>query len=70
MYGGAPPRFDISGEFRSLRGEGYANDALNYFLRALMSMAVAAEAFGDEELFSEMRAKVAELESAMQARRR
>jgi len=41
MYGGAPPRFDVSGEFRSLRSEEHAADALNYFLRALFSMAFA-----------------------------
>jgi hypothetical protein len=68
MYGGAPPRFDISGEFRNLRREEHADDALNYFLRALFSMAYAAKAFGDEELFSEMRAEAAKLEARMQAR--
>jgi hypothetical protein len=44
------------------------NDALNYFLRALFSMAFAAKAFGDEDLFSEMRAEAAKLEAIMQAR--
>jgi hypothetical protein len=68
MYGGTPPRFDISGEFRSLRGEEHADDALNYFLRALFSMAFAAKAFGDEELFLEMRARAAKLEAIMKAR--
>jgi len=68
MYGGMPPRFDISGEFRNLRREENANDALNYFLRALFSMAFAAKAFGDENLFSEMRAEAAKLEARMQAR--
>jgi hypothetical protein len=68
MYGGWPPRFDISGEYRSLRGEGHANDALNYFLRALFSMAFAAKAFGDEALFEEMRAEAAKLDARMQAR--
>jgi hypothetical protein len=68
MYGGLPPRFDVSGDFRSLRGEEHADDALNYFLRALFSMAFAAKAFGDEELFSEMRAEAAKLEARMQSR--
>jgi hypothetical protein len=68
MYGGAPPRFDVSGEFRNLRRGEHTDDALNYFLRALFSMAFAAKAFGDEELFSEMRGKAAELEARMGAR--
>jgi hypothetical protein len=67
MYGGLPPRFDVSGEFRSLRGEEHANDALNYFLRALFSMAYAAKAFGDEVLFSEMLAEADKLDARMQA---
>lgn len=68
MCGGAPARFDISGEFRSLRGEEHADDALNYFLRALFSIAFAAKAFGDEELFLEMHAKSTRLEAIMQSR--
>lgn len=68
MYGGVPPRFDISGEFKSLRGEEHANDALNYFLRALFSMTFAAKAFGDEELFSEMRDAAGLLEKKMYSR--
>ena len=67
MCGGQPPRFDVSGDFRILRGEEHADDALNYFLRALLSMAFAAKAFDDEELFSEMRAEAAKLEAIMQA---
>jgi hypothetical protein len=68
MYGGWSPGFDISGENRTLRSEEAANDALNYFLRALFSMAFAAKAFGDEALFGEMRAEAAKLEARMQAR--
>jgi hypothetical protein len=68
MYDGWPPRFDISGEYRTLRGEEHANDALNYFLRALFAMAFAAKAFGDEALFQEMREEAAKLKARMQAR--
>ena len=57
------------GEFRNLRGEEHADDALNYFYRALLSMAFAAKAFGDEELFSQMRATAAKLEERMKALR-
>lgn len=69
MYGGIPPRFDVSGESRSLRSGVHADDALNYFLRALFSMAFAAKAFGDEQLFSEINAKAGEIELVMKARR-
>jgi hypothetical protein len=68
MYGGWSPGFDINGENRTLRAEEAANDALNYFLRALFSIAYAAKAFGDEELFLEMRAEADKLEARMQAR--
>jgi len=69
MYGGVPPRFDVSGEFRRLRSGEHADDALNYFYRALLSMALAGKAFGDEELFTEMRAEAAKLEEKIKARR-
>jgi hypothetical protein len=67
MCGGEPPRFDVSGKFRTLRGEEHADDALNYFYRALLSMALAAKAFGEEELFSEMRDEAAKLEARMKS---
>jgi hypothetical protein len=41
---------------------------LNYFLRALHSMALVAKAFGDETLFEAMLAEADELEARMQAR--
>lgn len=66
MYGGLPPRFDIKGEFRDFRIEEHADDALNYFLRALFTMAIAAKAFGDESLFVELREKAAKLHDTMQ----
>jgi hypothetical protein len=65
MYGGNPPRFDVSGEFRHFRGTEHADDALNYFLRAVFAMAFAAMAFGDQELFSSMRAHAAKIEAGM-----
>jgi hypothetical protein len=69
MYGGWPPRFDLSGESGTWRGEGAANDALNYFHRALFSMAFAATAFGDQALFEEMRAEADKLEARIQVRK-
>jgi hypothetical protein len=65
MHGGTPPRFDVSGEFRSFRSREHADDALNYFLRSVFSMAFAAKAFGDEELCSRMRAYAKTIESEM-----
>jgi hypothetical protein len=62
MYGGMPPRFDVKGDFRSYRMQEHADDALNYFFRALHLMAFAAKAFGDEEMFAELYRKIGELE--------
>jgi hypothetical protein len=67
MCGGEPARFDVSGRFRHLRAAEHTEDALNYFFRALVSMAFAAKAIGDEELFSRMRTAASELEVNMQA---
>jgi hypothetical protein len=65
MYGGTPPRFDVKGEFKFYRLEEHADDALNYFFRALHSMAFAAKAFGDEEMFGELHGTIQELEPKM-----
>jgi hypothetical protein len=69
VYGVATPLFDLSGETKTLRSREPARDALNYFYRALCSMAIAAKAFGDENLFSEILGRVDALEARMQARR-
>lgn len=68
VYGESSPHFDLSGASRRLWGEGHANDALNYFLRALFSMAFAAKAFGDEELFGAMVAESDKLLAIMAGR--
>jgi hypothetical protein len=65
MYLGHPPKFDISGEYAVLRFDLHASDAQNYFYRALVSMAFAAKAFGDEVLFSRVYEKTKEFEAAM-----
>lgn len=54
MCGGDPPRFDVRSEFSELRMASQADDAMNYFYRALVSMAYGAKALADEELFSRM----------------
>lgn len=65
MYGGMPPRFNVKGELKSYRMEEHADDAWNYFFRALHSMAFAAKAFGDEEMFADLHKRIRELESKM-----
>jgi hypothetical protein len=57
----------VKGEFGRVRREKHADDALNYFLRALHFIGVSAKALGDEEVCSEMRAEAAKLEARMQA---
>jgi hypothetical protein len=69
MYGGMPPRFDLSGEFRNVRHQEFADDAMNYFYRALVAMAFASNAFGDDDLFQKMRTEAATFEARMKARR-
>jgi hypothetical protein len=42
---------------------------MNYFYRAIISMAFAAKAFGDDMLFSQLRAAASKLELTMDANR-
>jgi hypothetical protein len=69
MYGGIPPRFDVNGASKNFRYAEHAQDALNYFYRAVLAMAIAAKAFGDEDLFSSIRALAAEIETGMRRAR-
>jgi hypothetical protein len=69
MYGGIPPRFDVNGASKNFRYAEHAQDALNYFYRAVLAMAIAAKAFGDEGLFSSIRALAAEIETGMRRAR-
>ena len=66
MCYGHPARFDVSGETKSFRAGEHADDALNYFLRALFAMAFAAKAFGEEELFASMRDAASRIEVWME----
>jgi hypothetical protein len=65
MVWGEPPRFDVCGETAQLATRGYDRDALNYFYRALISTAVAAIAFGEHKLVSELEACKGALEKEM-----
>jgi hypothetical protein len=51
MYGGNPPHFHVHGMRGTERQEEYRQDLRNYFFRGIISFAVVAKAFGDEELF-------------------
>jgi hypothetical protein len=65
MYGGLPPRADISGAFKQFRYASQQRDAMNYFYRGVLTMAVVAQAFQESQLYDEMRKLGAELEIDM-----
>jgi tRNA U38,U39,U40 pseudouridine synthase TruA len=65
MCFGYTPRFDVNGECRALRRAEFERDAMNYFYRGILSMAVAAKAFGDERLFASMLSEEKRFEAAM-----
>lgn len=56
MLEGNPPRFRIHGMSGTLRQEEHRNDLYNPFFRAIISFAIAAKAFGDNELFQSLKA--------------
>ncbi|MBM4126526.1 MAG: hypothetical protein FJ247_04125 [Nitrospira sp.] len=55
MVQGSPPRFRIHGMGGSSRQEEHRYDLYNPFFRAISSFAVVAKAFGDDELFQNLR---------------
>jgi hypothetical protein len=65
MCAGDNPRFDVSGRLRNLRRSEYECDAMNYFFRSTTAMAVAAKAFGDEDLFALLFSEKNRLEAEM-----
>ncbi|WP_211169184.1 hypothetical protein [Aromatoleum toluvorans] len=54
MYGGYPPRFHVSGMAGTERRAEHREDLWNYFYRSIVAFAMAAKAFGDDSLFSEI----------------
>jgi hypothetical protein len=56
MVGGNPPRFHIHGMAGTPRHEDHRYDLYNPFFRAILSFAIVAKAFGDEELFQSLSA--------------
>lgn len=64
MYGGNPPRFHVEGMLGSERHDEYRHDLWNYFYRSILSFGMAAQAFGDQELFDEIHAFTVKFEKA------
>ena len=62
MYGGHPPHFHVAGMLGTRRQTEHRLDLWNYFYRSILSFGFAAKAFGDAELFGQIRAFVAEFE--------
>ncbi len=56
MYGGNPPRFHVRGMLGTGRHLEHSADLWNYFYRGIVAFAIAAKAFGDDELFALIRA--------------
>ena len=56
MLEGNPPRFRIHGMGGTSRQEEHRNDLYNPFFRAIISFAMVAKAFGDDELFQSLHA--------------
>ncbi len=55
MYGGDPPRFAVSGMLGTPRIIHHSHDLWNYFYRGILSFAVVAKAFGDDDMCNEIR---------------
>lgn len=55
MYGGNPPRFHTHGMAGTPRHDDHRYDLYNPFFRAIISSAMVANAFGDNELAQELR---------------
>jgi len=62
MYGGDPPRFHLAGMLGTPRVEGAEQDLWNYVFRGLLALAFAAAAFGEDDLFEELRRRITDFE--------
>jgi hypothetical protein len=65
MCAGHIPKFDVSGQCKTLRQTEFERDAMNYFYRGLLAMAVATKAFNDEELFASIHSEAKRFEAEM-----
>ncbi len=52
---GDPPNFKVKGMSDTQRLTDHADDLWNYFYRAILSFAMVAKAFGDDDLFDKIR---------------
>ena len=55
MYGGEPPRWHVAGMLATPHVRDHQEDLWNYFYRSIASFALAAKAFGVEELYVAVR---------------
>lgn len=64
MYGGNPPHFFVEGMLGTSRHAEYRMDLWNYYYRSIIAFGMASKAFGDHELFDQIRSFVVEFEVA------
>jgi hypothetical protein len=55
MFGGDPLRFHVHGMRGTPLQAAHGQELWNYFFRAISAFALAAKAFGDENLFNTLR---------------
>lgn len=63
MFGGYPPRFHINSMTGTPRHEVHRYELYNYFFRSITSFCLVAKAFGDRDLFQELRAWLTQFDS-------
>lgn len=56
IYLGDPPRFQMAGVLGTPRHQDHREDIWNYFYRGILAFGGAAKAFGDEQMFLDVRA--------------
>lgn len=64
MYGGNPPHFHVEGMRGTQRHGEYWADLWNYYYRSILAFGMSAKAFGDEELFDQIRDFAVKFEAA------
>ncbi|MDM4768544.1 hypothetical protein [Pelomonas sp. SE-A7] len=64
MYGGAPPHFHIEGMLGTRHHAQYRMDLWNYYYRSILAFGMVAKAFGDDDLFEQIRDFTVQFEEA------
>lgn len=62
MYGGSPPHFHVGGMLGTRRHIEHRLDLWNYYYRSIIAFGIAAKAFGDAELFTQIQIFILEFE--------